>query len=133
MTEKLGLSFMSFLSLICLFGCSSVIDGLDVVGNKVLMDDYYDGYYDFSIDDSSKNPILSFRVVDDLPYDDSEFDLFLNSAMDEAETMIYDYYTGPAEGVIYIEQHYNNGYCSSRYNFDEGYVSTVCQRDGLFD
>ena len=37
-------------------------------------------------------------------------------------------YTGPEKGVIHIEQQYNNGYCTTRYNFDNGSLETMCER-----
>lgn len=133
MIKKLIIFCTGYLSIFCLFGCASVNDGLDKVGNEVLQDSYYSGYYDFKIDESENYPTLTFYVVDDLPYFDDEFDVFINLVLNDVEMMMADYYNGPQDGVIYIKQQYNNGSCSTRYNLDEGYLSTVCKREGLFD
>jgi len=133
MIKKLLIVCTACLTLFCLFGCASVNEGLYKVGNEVLKDSYYFGYYDFKIDESENYPTLNFYVVDDLPYSDSEFDFFIDLVLNDVEMMITDYYNGPKNGVIYIKQEYNNGYCSSRFNLDEGYLNTVCKREGLFD
>ena len=127
--NRVVLSLCLVLGLVTLTGCGNVVEDLEQVGTGVLEDGYYDGYYDYSINESESRVTLSFYSVSEMPYWQDDFDAFMDIAFLEVQTMVEDYYRGSYDDVIYIEQIYDNGYCSTRINLGSGAYNIVCQMD----
>ena len=131
LVNRILLSVGLGLSLTALTGCGTIVDDLDDVGNRGLVEGTYNGYYDYYIFESEETTTLSFYSITNMPYWDNELDVFMDASLLEVQTMFEDYYKGDSEGVVYVEQLYPNGHCSTRCNLESGAFNIVCKLDGF--